>query len=608
VIGRSFSFQLLGDVTDTHIDKVFAVIEKAEQMGIIVPSSQGPGTPFTFVHELVRQTLLAGMVTLARQRLHGVVAEAIERLWTGGLTGSAGEIANHLLKAGSFAERPKVVLWLTQAGKRALEAAAYDEARSSLRSALSHLDAADPRARADLLSSLAVAERGLSQWNAVLTLLGEALEIYIDLGDRELIGKAFNEMADSFFWAGRFQEATDTALRGLDYVQDVSPDRARLLAILGSVLTVTVGYESAHEALGKALSIASQLSDSALEARLLGMRSMVNFYHFRLRETAEDGLRSEKLGGPQASPWQHTVCLDVLHNALLYLGRAGEAARIADSLEPLARKTGLSNLEGRCVCIRAWSEFGKAPDLDKLLTVLRQVASSERKIQYSFSDSEVAFEVQLSLGDFFEGNWADALLHAQAACRPTSGTLTREFARGFGEGLLFLQMAYAGDYDGALKILDEKRAWLPVSGQHNPGGAWWLLALAIEGLLMLGQQSQAGELYSLARELILTGAVTLSPIFRFTQTTAGIAAAASHQWDIAEEHFSIALRQAESFPYILEQAEIRRFHAMMLLDRAALGDRERARTLVREALRIYTQIGMRQHIALSKKVLEKTSG
>ncbi len=201
VIGRSFSFQLLSDVSQTHVDELFGVIEKAQQMGIVVPSSQGPETPFTFVHELVRQTLLAGISLPRRQRLHSIVAQAIERLYTGGLNGSAGEIADHLLKAGSFADSHKVVLWLTQAGRGALEAAAYEAARSSLRSALSHLDAADLRARADLLASLAVAERGLGQWNAVLTVLGEALEIYIDLGDRELIGKAFNELADGFFWA-----------------------------------------------------------------------------------------------------------------------------------------------------------------------------------------------------------------------------------------------------------------------------------------------------------------------------------------------------------------------------------------------------------------------
>jgi len=46
----------------------------------------------------------------------------------------------------------------------------------------------------------------------------------------------------------------------------------------------------------------------------------------------------------------------------------------------------------------------------------------------------------------------------------------------------------------------------------------------------------------------------------------------------------MAMQQAESLPFRLEQAETRRFYAMMLMDRAAPGDREKAQTLIREAL------------------------
>jgi hypothetical protein len=91
----------------------------------------------------------------------------------------------------------------------------------------------------------------------------------------------------------------------------------------------------------------------------------------------------------------------------------------------------------------------------------------------------------------------------------------------------------------------------------------------IEGLVILGEQTQAAPLYPLARELIGTGAVALWEIFRFTQTIAGLSAAAARQWEAAEDHLQIAMQQAESFPYCLEQAEIRRFHAMMLIGRAA---------------------------------------
>jgi hypothetical protein len=84
----------------------------------------------------------------------------------------------------------------------------------------------------------------------------------------------------------------------------------------------------------------------------------------------------------------------------------------------------------------------------------------------------------------------------------------------------------------------------------------------IEGLVILGEQPKL-------RRFIGTGAVALWGIFLFTQTIAGLSAAAARHWEAAEDHLQIAMQQAGSFPYCLEQAEIRGFHAMMLIGRAA---------------------------------------
>jgi hypothetical protein len=99
--------------------------------------------------------------------------------------------------------------------------------------------------------------------------------------------------------------------------------------------------------------------------------------------------------------------------------------------------------------------------------------------------------------------------------------------------------------------------------------------------------------------------VVLWPIFRLTHTIAGIAASAGRQWKAAEDHFQIAMQQAEAFPQRLEQTEIRRFHAMMLIDRAAKGDREKAQTLLNEALESYTQIGMPRHVEMTQALLAR---
>jgi len=136
VIGRSFSFRLLTAVCDIDVDELFSIVEKAQQMGIIIASSELPEKPFTFTHELVRQTLLAGISAPRLQQLHARVADAIERLEPGAVDERAGEIAGHLLKARSFADRQRLVRWPTLAGRVALEAGAFEEVRRDFQSAL----------------------------------------------------------------------------------------------------------------------------------------------------------------------------------------------------------------------------------------------------------------------------------------------------------------------------------------------------------------------------------------------------------------------------------------------------------------------------------------
>jgi tetratricopeptide (TPR) repeat protein len=598
VIGRSFSFQLLTSISRVDVDALFTVIEKAQQMGIIIPSAEGPERPFTFGHELVRQTLLAGISGPRRQQLHAAVADAITGLYPDAVNERAGYIADHLLRAGPFADDHKLVDALLLAGRNALQAAAFDEARANFRLALSREHALSVKERPALLASLATAEQGLEQWDAAIGHLTESLELYMGAGDQEKIGRAFTDLADAFGLTGRFQEASETARRGLATLQpDASVYRARLLAALGQACAASGQYEPANRALREAVSIASQLSDPKLVAGLLGARSIVNFHFFRLKEAAEDGLRSEQSATAEASHWQRAVQLRILHQALLYLGRVDEAATIAGLLEPLARRIGQSYSIALSLSSRAWSEFGRAPDLGKLETDLRLASTTGRMARFTYW--QVLFEVQLSLIEFFRGNWADALSHARAACRPEPGSSVE----GFGVGTLFRQMAYAGDRDSAFALLDQKRTSLPVSGQPNTRGSWLMLALVIEGLAMLGERSQAAELYPLMGELLDIGAVALWPVLRLTQTIAGVAAAAASQWKEAETHFQIAMQQAEHFPQRLEQAEIRRFRAMMLIDRGARGDRGEAQRLLNEALLSYRQIGMPRHIEITRTLL-----
>jgi hypothetical protein len=62
----------------------------------IVANSHGPGSPFIFTHELVRQTLLAGISAPRRQHLRAGIANAAKD--------GAREIGSQFFNAGSFSD------------------------------------------------------------------------------------------------------------------------------------------------------------------------------------------------------------------------------------------------------------------------------------------------------------------------------------------------------------------------------------------------------------------------------------------------------------------------------------------------------------------------
>lgn len=260
----------------------------------------------------MRQTILTGISIPRQQRLNAAAADAIERISPGALRERAGEIADHLLKAGPFAESQKLLCWLTLAGENALEAAAFEEALRSFQSALSQREVVRLADRAQLLTNVAMAERGLERWDDALVYLREALEINLNLDNREMIGKSFIELTDALFWAGRFREAAETARKGLAHLQkDVSADRVRLLAGLGQATAEAGAYEPAHEALREALSIASQLSDSQFVPRVFGARSIVNFHFLRLNQATADGFLNLQSNESKETPWQRALQLRV---------------------------------------------------------------------------------------------------------------------------------------------------------------------------------------------------------------------------------------------------------------------------------------------------------
>lgn len=206
----------------------------------------------------------------------------------------------------------------------------------------------------------------------------------------------------------------------------------------------------------------------------------------------------------------------------------------------------------------------------------------------------------LASAQFLRGRWEEAREQLEAL---VEAELTSALLVGVVSGFLIRAFAYLGDRDKAIALLQERSDALPRRGQPVGSGNSALLAGAIEALAVLGEFEQAAALHDGALACIETG-MRMSPDGAIlVETSAAIAAACGEQWDVAEQHFETALRQAHEIPTPVQQAEVRRWHAWMLLSRDGPGDRDRARELLAEAIAMYREIGMPKHLEIAETML-----
>jgi class 3 adenylate cyclase/tetratricopeptide (TPR) repeat protein len=596
VIGRGFSFELLETLGEVEADVLLDAIDEAERAHLIALASGGPEARFTFAHELIRQTLLSGLSLPRRQRLHLRVAEAIERVYARALEKHAGDLAYHLYQAGTAADPRKTVHYLALAGERALGAAAFEDALRLYESAVSLQPADDRQGRADLLSNRGMARRSLGRWEEALADWRQALAAYEELGEAEAEGRLSSDMTIQLLWGARYVEALEIARRGLVALGErVSADRCHLLARAGLTLSMAGYYTAGKGMIAQAVAMAEQLGDQRLLGRVLSSKAVHHWAYLQLPEMADSGLRAAELLRSAGDLWTLADALWAGQFGLLFLGRFDEVAKISQEVEALASRLGHLGALVQAGRARGLREFMLTGDIDKY----EEFARSDLELCRSAGNPWICNSYTLlGVAHFCRGRWQEALEHFQEAVRlETGGFWAGEWA------FLFLGKVYAGDRDGALATLEQRRDNLPRSGQTNTNGAWTMLFRVVEGLAVLAERNEAAKLYPLVLEAIDTGAVIPWSGDRLVQTVAGMAAAAGGQWGKAEEHYQTALRQAHELPVVIQQPEVRRWYARMLIDRNAPGDREKARELLTEAIAMYRRIGMPKHVEMAEALL-----
>ncbi|UCH86209.1 MAG: AAA family ATPase [Dehalococcoidia bacterium] len=599
VIGRGFGFELLEALGEVEADVLLDAVDEGERAHLITSAGDGPEARFTFAHELIRQTLLSGLSLPRRQRLHLRVAEAMERVYARALEERAADLAHHLYQAGSAADPQKTAHYLALAAERAFGAAAFEDALRLYDSALSLQPAEDRRGCAELLHKRGMTQRSLGRWEEALADWREALTAYEELGDAEAVGGVSSDITVQLLWGARYVEALQISRRGLVALGErVSTDRCRLLGCGGMTLSMAGYYTAGDGMITQAVALAQELGDERLLGEARRYKTGHHYAYMQLREVVDTGRRTEGLLRSTGDLWRLASVLWYIQWALLFLGRLDETVEIGEELEPLASRLGHLGALLIARRVRAVRDLMVTADIDSTEEFARGDLELCRSADMPWISLSYSW---LGLAHFWRGRWEEALEHSQQAVKLEPPG----FIAGGGWSLLFLWRAYAGDREAALAMLEQRCDKLPRLGQPNTLGAWPMLSGVVEGLAVLAEQEEAAKLYPLVLEAIDTGVLTNWANGRLFQSVAGMAAAAGGQWDVAEEHYQTALRQAHELPIVLEQPEVRRWYARMLVERDEPGDREKARELLTEAVAMYGQIGMPKHVEMAEALLRE---
>jgi predicted ATPase len=198
IAGREFAYETLTLLNDRSADELLRLIEEAIDARVIEETDR-PGR-YQFTHALMQETLLEELTTTRRVRLHGQVAEALERRWGVRADEYASRLALHYAESSTLTAEHvgKAVRYLALAGKEAEARFAwaeavrlYDRATTLMRESPEVSFDEDP---ASLLVALGRCARNEAQYRDYWRAMMRALDLYRARGDGSGFARASREL------------------------------------------------------------------------------------------------------------------------------------------------------------------------------------------------------------------------------------------------------------------------------------------------------------------------------------------------------------------------------------------------------------------------------
>jgi class 3 adenylate cyclase/tetratricopeptide (TPR) repeat protein len=599
VSGRVFDSDFVGEIAGARQDVLVEAFDEAERARLLTPGKV-PGE-LMFNHELIRQTLLSGVSAVKREWLHLRAAKAIERRFADDLEAHAEDLAHHFSRAGRRGDRTRLGRYLTIAGDRAFDAAAFDDAVDHFEHALSLVPADEQLGRAELLERLAMALRSVGRWDDALRTMNDALDRYEALGQVEAIGRMGWAMVYQLVWTVRLVEAMQVGQRTLAALGDaVSADKSRVLSALGFALSVSGDYAAATITFDQARALANAVGNERALADVLHMQTIHHLAYGELADGIRVGLQAAETFEQESALWDLCSVLAFVIYEDSTLGSRQQPSSLADKTLGIAERLGHHGAAFLVLIdrVRVAAMLGDLPQVEALGPQIVDI-SERGGLPWRYVG-----HIYLGLAAHWRGNAerAEAELRNAVDLEPPTA-----FA-GQSVSLLARHLAYDGRAEEVMELFElaQSQSKLPTFDRVN-GMGWWNCVLGfVEAFYVCGLHEQAAALSPLVGRLVELGRRWITLDGRLMETRAGLVAAAARRWEEAERYFAIAREVATQMSNQLELADLNQLHAGMLLDRGDSGDHARAAEMLQEALSAYHAFGMPAYAAEAERLLFQT--
>ena len=362
--------------------------------------------------------------------------------------------------------------------------------------------------------------------------------------------------AYNLVFLARFAEGIAMAERGLGALGDqVTESRGRLLGLIAFPLAYVGQRERAGAMVAEELHLAQALGDDALRADALVNEVTVRLAHMEHRDLLTAGSVACQLLRASGDTWNLVKVTGFMGYAAVGVGDFDLARSLVAEFLPLAERLGHHNPVSQFTRSIGVIEFATTGDVARI----ERLGREDRALQESLGLPWPSGWSWLGLASFLRWRLA------RRRCRCSRGRRARTPGRlcGWNAALLLEGLAYCGEWEDALDLLDAHVLPDPAKPETKTWGASQVLVYAAEALLVLGERERAAALYPALVEVFeRTGAICPSyDDARLWERSAGIAAMAGEQWDLAERHFRTALAQSEALPHRIEAAHTRRWSA-----------------------------------------------